>query len=142
MTLSAGPSGGGAPRISVTLRVLPGQYAISRLAPDSVIPDWADGPGFVSIGRTAEELSILCAADRVPLGIRSDSGWHGFQFVGPFAFDETGIAAAVLQPLAAAGIGIFLVSTFDTDYLFVKIDQAARAAKALTAAGHVVAPAS
>ncbi|WAP69343.1 ACT domain-containing protein [Jiella pelagia] len=63
------------------------------------------------------------------------------QFVGPYDFGETGIAAGVLQPLAAAEIGILLVSTFDTDYLFVKIDQAGQAAKVLTAAGHVVAPA-
>ncbi|MCE7029510.1 ACT domain-containing protein [Jiella avicenniae] len=127
-------------RISVTLRVLAGSYAISRLAPDAAIPDWADGPGFVSIGRTAEELSILCEAERVPFGIRSEPGWSGFRFVGPFAFGETGIAAAVLQPLADAGIGILLVSTFDTDHLFVKTEQAGRAAEALTAAGHVVAP--
>ena len=139
MTAAAG--NGGAARVSVTLRVIPGNYAIGRLAPDAAIPEWADGPGFVSISRTAEELSILCPAERVPLAIRSEPGWHGFQFVGPFAFNQTGIAASVLQPLAEAAIGIVLVSTFDTDYLFVKIEQAGRAAEALTAAGHVVAPA-
>ena len=77
-------------KASVTLRVLEGSYAIARLAPDAAIPDWADGPGFVSITRTTEELSILCLADRVPQIIRSDAGWCGFHFAGPFAFDETG----------------------------------------------------
>ena len=138
MTVAAGT--GRAASFSVTLRVLPGEYAISRLEPDAALPDWADGPGFVSIARTVDELSILCEAERVPLGVRSEPGWSGFQFVGPFAFDETGIAASVLQPLADAGIGIVLVSTFDTDYLFVKTEQAGRAAEALTAAGHVAAP--
>ena len=128
-------------KASVTLRVLEGSYAIARLAPDAAIPDWADGPGFVSITRTTEELSIVCLADRVPQIIRSDVGWCGFHFAGPFAFDETGIAAAVLQPLAEAEIGIFLVSSFDTDTLFVKMETAGRASKVLTAAGHVIAPA-
>lgn len=126
---------------SVTLRVMEGSYAIAWLAPDAVIPDWADGPGFVSITRTTEELSILCLAERVPREIRSDAGWCGFHFAGPFAFDETGIAAAVLQPLAEAEIGIFLVSSFDTDTLFVKMEMAGRASQVLTAAGHVIAPA-
>lgn len=134
------PEGDRSP-VSITLRVLPETYAVSRLGPDATIPHWADGEGFVSISRTGEELSILCEAERVPDGVRVDAGWSGFQFVGPFAFEETGIAAAVLEPLAAVGIGIFLVSTFDTDYLFVKTENAGRAAEALTAAGHVVAPA-
>ncbi|MBO0903473.1 ACT domain-containing protein [Jiella sp. MQZ13P-4] len=119
---------------------MPHLYAVSRLAPDAAIPAWADGEGFVSISRSADELSILCAAERVPQGTQSEAGWCGFSFVGPFAFDETGIAAAVLEPLAAAGIGVFLVSSFDTDHLFVKIENAGRTSEALTAAGHVVAP--
>ncbi|MBP0614672.1 ACT domain-containing protein [Jiella sp. KSK16Y-1] len=124
--------------MSITLRALDSDYAISRLAPDDAIPGWADGPGFVSITRTQDELSILCLAERVPSGTSTDQGWRCFQFVGPFAFDETGIAAAVLQPLAEADIGIFLVSSFDTDYLFVKMENAGRTAQVLTSAGHVV----
>ncbi|WP_343217704.1 ACT domain-containing protein [Jiella flava] len=126
----------------MTLRVLDGAYAIARLDPDAALPDWADGSGFVSIARSAEELSILCRADRVPATIRADAGWRGFQFLGPFAFDQTGIAAAVLTPLATAKIAVLLIATFDTDYLFVKIENAGRAAEILTASGHVVAAAA
>ena len=128
--------------VRVTLQVLAGSYAVSQLPPQSPIPDWADGAGFVSIARTSSELSIVCLEDRVAPLTRSEAGWRCFQFVGPFAFDQTGIASAVLKPLAEAQIGIFLVSTFDTDYLFIKTQNAGRAAEILTAAGHVVTPAS
>jgi hypothetical protein len=120
----------------VTIKELPGTYAIARIAPDSAIPAWADGRGFVSISRSDEELSIVCLADRVPADVRSDGDWTCFKFQGPFAFDETGILLAVIQPLSDNEIGIFAVSTFDTDYLLVKTAHRARAGELLAAAGH------
>ena len=122
--------------IHVGLKPLDGDYAVSRLAQDAALPAWADGPGFVAIARTQDELSVVCLAERVPAGTKSDGPWRALKFLGPFAFNETGIAAAVLQPLAQAGIGIFLVSTFDTDYLLVKAADFERTCAVLTAAGH------
>ncbi|MGE0280988.1 MAG: ACT domain-containing protein [Rhizobiaceae bacterium] len=119
------------------LETLPEAYAVSRLGPAERIPAWADEPGFVSISRTEDELSIVCVAERVPADIKSDGPWTCFKLVGPFAFNETGIALAAIQPLAEAGIGIFLVSTFDTDYLLVKAENAANARHALGNAGHI-----
>jgi uncharacterized protein len=122
----------------ITLTELAGDYAVSQLNRTAPIPAWADGDGFVSIGRTADELSVVCLAERVPAGIRTDGPWSAFKFEGPFDFAETGIAAAVIGPLAEAKIGVFLVSTFDTDYLLVK--RAARdvALSALRQVGHAV----
>jgi len=94
-----------------TLRLLPGIYAVSRLDASAPIPPWADGEGFVSICRTETELSVLGLARRVPPGVRSESGWRALSFGGPIPFDAVGVAAAVLQPLAAGGIGSLLVST-------------------------------
>ena len=122
--------------VQVKLEILSGAYAISRLERTAAIPAWADGEGFVAIARTEDELSVVCLAGRVPAGVKSDDRWRCLKFVGPFAFDETGIAAAVLNPLAEAAIGIFLVSTFDTDYLLVKADDLARTRQALAKAGH------
>lgn len=79
----------------VRLERLPGTYAVSRLEPGSAIPDWADGAGFVSLSRSDDELSVVCRADRVPAGIKQDTGWACYKFVGPFAFDETGIVSSV-----------------------------------------------
>jgi hypothetical protein len=126
--------------VALTLLPLPGLYTISRLPPEDPLPRWADGPGFVSISRTADELSVVCPEERVPAGVLGEAKWRCLKFVGPFAFDQAGIAVAVLAPLAAAGIGIFLISTFDTDYLLLKEADYQRAADVIEAAGHRLAP--
>jgi hypothetical protein len=120
----------------VTIRPLAGEYAIARLDPGAAIPAWADGEGFVSIGRTDEELSVVCLAARVPADTRHDGEWAAFKFQGPFAFNETGILLSVIRPLSEAGIGIFAVSTFDTDYLLIKQADVVQALPLLKAAGH------
>jgi len=120
----------------LVLRLLPGTYAISRLDASAAIPSWADGDGFVSISRTAAELSIIGLAGRVPSGVRSEGGWRALELAGPFPFEAVGIAAAVLHPLAAGGIGVLLVSTFDTDVLLVKAAHLERARDLLGTAGH------
>lgn len=120
------------------LRRLPGDYAVARLAAADPIPAWADGPGFVSISRSDDELSITCLAPRVPGGVRQDGPWSCFKLVGPFAFDDTGIVLAVIAPISQAGLGVFLVSSFDGDHLLVKTADAAAAIDALAAAGHQV----
>jgi hypothetical protein len=123
---------------TVRLARLTGRYAVSRLDPSEAFPGWADGSGFVSISRSAEELSIVCLADRVPAGIRRDAGWTCYRFVGPFAFDETGIVSSVVGPLSGAGIGIFVVSTFDGDHMLIKEADSTRAEAILAASGHIL----
>ena len=120
------------------LRQQLGRYAVSKLDRAAAIPPWADGNGFVSISRTPSELSIVCLADRVPTEIMASRAWTCFELVGPFAFDETGIAVAVLQPLSNQKIGVFLVATFDTDYLLVQEKDLAAAKQALIAAGYTL----
>jgi len=93
-------------------------------------------PGFLSITRTEDELSIVCAEDVAAGLARVDSGWRAMKVQGPFAFDQTGILASFLDPLAVAAIGIFAVSTFDTDYILVKSENLAKALAALKQAGH------
>lgn len=130
-----------APSGSLTLAVLDGELAVVRLAADAAVPDWLPTTGFTTVSRTADELSVLCAADAVPdLGpsVPVERGWAVLKLEGPFAFTLTGILAAILVPLAEAGIGIFAVSTFDTDYVLVKQEQLDGAVAVLRAAGHTV----
>ncbi|MEJ2629734.1 MAG: ACT domain-containing protein [Acidihalobacter sp.] len=122
--------------MSISIESLDGDYAIAQLAADAAIPSWCDGDGFVSINRTDDELSVVCLQRRIPSDVKTDRDWRCFRFVGPFAFDETGIALSVIQPLSENGIGIFLVSTFNTDYLLIKSSDIQKAERYLRLAGH------
>lgn len=122
----------------IRLRELTGSYAICRFDAASLIPAWADGEGFVSISRSDDELSVVCRADRVPGDVKQDIGWTCYKFIGPFAFDETGIVSSVIGPLSDAGIGIFVISTFDGDHILIKESDVGRAAPVLTGAGHML----
>ena len=123
---------------TIQLRALPGDYAVCKLDQAAAIPDWADGNGFVSISRTPEVLSIVCRTERVPASVQASRAWRCFEFVGPFAFDETGIALAVIRPLSEKNIGIFLVATYDTDYLLIQTKDLDAAKAALRVAGHTL----
>lgn len=124
--------------MNLMLLVLPGTLAICRLGPDAPIPDWARAGDFCSITRTSDELSIVCTEAAVPDGVKSDRGWRCLKIEGPLDLSLTGVLASLLSPLAEAGISIFAVSTFDTDYLLVKAENLERAAEALIQSGHQV----
>lgn len=123
---------------SLTLQVVPGEFAVCRLAPNEPVPAWAGSGVFSSTTRTGDELSIICSATQVPADVQHEADWRLLKFQGPFAFTETGILASVLAPLAAAKIGILATATFDTDYLFVKAAQLDVAIRFLETAGHTV----
>jgi hypothetical protein len=120
-----------------TLRLLPLRLAVCRLSPQDAIPSWATGE-FLSITRTPTELSIVCGQELVPAGMKCEAGWRVFEVAGPLEFALTGVLAAIATPLAAAGVSIFALSTFNTDYVLVKEDKLAEAMAALRAAGHEV----
>ena len=116
--------------------VLPGAYTICRFEPGVPVPAWVGGP-FTSITRTSSELSIVCRADRVPAEVPGEDGWRCLQLDDTFDLSQVGVLHSVTQPLAAAGISMFTIATFETDYTLVRrLDAAVRA---LRAAGHEVA---
>jgi len=121
-----------------TLIVEPGDYAVAKLPADAALPAWLPTAPFWTVSRAADELSVICAASAVPDGVTHEAGWRLLRFEGPFAFTQTGILASVLTPLAAAGIGIVAVSTFNTDYVLVQAASLAAATAALRDAGHTV----
>jgi uncharacterized protein len=104
----------------LTLTILPGTYAVCRLDADAALPPWATSSNFFSIFRTAEELCLVCLQSLVPDGVRCERDWRCLQLAGPIPFSTVGVLASLVQPLAEAGISVFAVSTFDTDYLLVK----------------------
>ena len=123
--------------MSYSFSVLLQNFVIARLEPNADLPSAVlASPGFLSITRTADELSIVCAEDVAAGLARVDKAWRAIKVQGPFAFDQTGVLASFLDPLALAAIGIFAVSTFDTDYILVKSANLEAAVAALKGAGH------
>ena len=113
------------------LTVLPEPLAICRLRPTDRIPSWAleEHDSLSSITRTADELSIVCPEEAVPPDVeRVEGGWRALKVPGPIPFETTGVMASIAGPLAAAGLTLFAVSTYDTDYVLVKDVEAALAA--------------
>ena len=120
-----------------TLKALPSTFAICRLNADAQVPQWATGD-VVSITRTPDELSIVCPQDDVPEYIRSELGWRCLRIAGPLGFSTVGVITSLTGTLAAENISVFVVSTFDTDYLFVKERDSEAAIGSLRSAGHTV----
>lgn len=123
------------PDIDLTLAVLPDRLAVCRLPTGLTIPEWAHSGPFSSVTVTPQETSIVCAQDAVPAGFKREDGWRALAVQGKLAFGLTGILATIAVPLAEAGIPIFSVSTYDTDYVLVKEERLGDAIAALTAVG-------
>ena len=126
---------------SLNLELVAGSYAVCRLAADAPLPPWATSGSFVSVTRTDAELSIVCPQELVPAEVRAEPGWRCLRVKGPLGFGMTGILASLASPLAGSGVSIFVVSTYDTDYLMVQARDLERATSALERAGHTLAPA-
>ena len=122
--------------MTIAFAVVPGDFAVARLDAGAPIPEWARGEGFTSVTRTEDELSLVAASASVPGDVRAERGWALLKLAGPFPFGLVGVLASVLEPLAKAGVSVFAVATFDTDYLLVKRDRLDDALAALAAAGH------
>ncbi len=120
------------------LAILSNRLAIYRLPPASPVPDWAWAGDFVSITRTAEELSIVCAESAAPDTTQAERGWRALKVEGPLDFSLTGILAGLANTLAMAGISLFALSTYDTDYILIKEENLEKALIALRAAGYTL----
>jgi hypothetical protein len=120
------------------LSLLPQRFAISRLAADASIPEWATQGPFFSITRTGDELSVVSEVALIPPGAHSQPGWRVFKVHGPFILSEIGVLSALATPLAEAKISLFAISTFETDYLLVASESLSAAITALDQAGHTI----
>jgi putative acetyltransferase len=121
-----------------TLLVLDDVFAVCRLSAGATIPPWATAGRFFSITGTPEELSLVCRQDLVPEGVESERGWRCFRVAGSIPFSVVGLLASLTAPLTHAGISVFAVSTFDTDYLLVKDTDFAKAITVWQNAGHSI----
>ena len=124
----------------LTLSLLSGTFAVCRLDPSEGVPAWATGGPLLSLTRTADELSVVCRQDVVPESVLCEPGWRCLRVVGTLDFSLVGVLTSLLMPLAEAGVSVFTLSTFDTDYVLVKETDLERAVEALRRPGHSVRP--
>ena len=122
--------------MKMTLHVLPFDISICKTG---VIDGIDLDSEFFFLGKTDEEISLVCKTEDVPKEtIERDDGWRGFRIEGQLDFSLIGILSKISSALADEGIGIFAVSTYNTDYILVKEDDLKRALKALKKAGYMI----
>lgn len=115
----------------MTLELMENDYAVCRL--ESIqIPDGE----FMSLTVSNGEISLVCETKKAPRGCVAEAGWRGLRVCGVLDFSLVGILAGLTDVLARSKISVFAVSTYDTDYLFVKEESLKPAAEALRAAGY------
>jgi hypothetical protein len=124
---------------ALKLTLLAERVALCRFAPDAPVPGWTDGARqFLTVSRTPTELSVIADERVVPNDIEAQRGYYVLRVEGPLPLDLIGVFAALASPLADAGIPIFPVATYDTDYLLVRDAEIERALATLRTAGHMI----
>lgn len=118
--------------VDLTLAVLPDEYTVHRLAPATALPEAPAGELLYAALCSPDELSICCRSTLHLDSDRAEPGWRCLMVDGPLDFAETGIVSGITTPLASNGIAVFVISSFDTDYVLVKGER-------LTAAGDILA---
>ena len=121
-----------------TLVLLPGRLAVCRLPADSQYPQWAKSEELLSITRTSDELSVVCDERNVHKDVRAERGWRALKIQGPLDFSMVAVLAAIAAILAKAGVSIFAISTYDTDYILVKEVALEQAMQVLTRSGYEI----
>jgi hypothetical protein len=121
------------------LQLFGGEFVVCRLHPEEDLPDWLPKSAWWTATRSRDELSVACDAEVVPADWDSSGPWRLLGVVeGPLAHNEVGVLASLSWSLAEAGVPIFAVSSFDTDWLLVPAEHLGDARAALAQAGHEV----
>ena len=81
---------------------------------------------------------MVLSEEIVPADWKAETGWRCLKVIGPLDFDLTGSLASLAMPLCEAGVSIFVISTYDTDYLLVREDNLEKATQILLESGHIV----
>jgi len=118
--------------------VIEERLAICRLDREAEVPAWAATAPFCSVTRTPDELSVVCPERNIPPNMVCERGWRALKLEGPFDLALTGILVSVAAPLSEAGISVFVVATYETDYVLVRESQLELAGSVLIDRGHVV----
>lgn len=105
---------------TIVLKLLEGIFGVCKLGAKDEIPTWVNGDKFISITRTEEEMSIVCEENNIPQNVVYEPDWRILKIEGILDFSMIGIIAKISSILAEKGISIFVISTFNTDYILIK----------------------
>ena len=120
----------------LTLHLLSETFTINKLPQFAEIPSILSQGDLCFIARTDEELSIVCPDYMAPNNVQQELGWRCLKVEGSLKLVEVGVLASITQPITDAGIPVFAISTFNTDYVFVLEENLVNAVQALQKAGH------
>jgi hypothetical protein len=120
------------------LSILKDKYGICTLPNTASIPEWALMQSLISITRTKKELTIVCRQDLIPSEYQPDLNWRCFRVEGTFDLNQTGVISSISLPLADAGISIYVISTYNTDYFLVKEKNLEQTISVLSGCGHSI----
>jgi hypothetical protein len=122
-----------------TLTVLPERLSIVRLVPDTPLPNSIHkDDNLLAYIQTRDELTMVCNEKYAPPADRIQRGLRAIKVEGPLDLSLVGVLASLLSPLSTAGVSVFTISTFDTDYILVQEGVLQTAVTALKEAGHIV----
>jgi hypothetical protein len=130
--------------MSSATRVLhqyPEKLVVAGLGAGAEVPAWAESSSVFAVIATAQETTVVCAGRNVPKKVPQAGPFTGFAVEGPLDFALTGVLSGLLEPLAEAGISVFTLSTYSTDWILVPLDRAEDAAEEWRRRGHEVVPA-
>lgn len=125
--------------MKLKLTLLPERFTICRLPADAEAEPPASDGRFRSVTRTAHELSLVLPEDEAPEAGDLEGPFSCFEVDGPLSFSMTGVFASLTAPLAEAEIPVFTISTYNTDYLFVRDTALEKTRHVLEGRGHSVA---
>lgn len=122
--------------MSLTLRLMDLELSVCKLS-DARYADLSGG--FYTLSATGREVSLVCETAKAPgAALQSEKGFRAFEVMGQLDFSLTGIVAGITSALAKARVGVFVISTFDTDYILVREKKLEAAIDALVGAGYSV----
>ena len=116
------------------LEILKDRYSVCK--PERM-PEFEKNEDFISITVTDDEISLVCTEKHVPKNCEVQSGFCAMRVKGHLDFSLTGIIARISGVLSEEGISIFVLSTYDTDYIFIKEEQLRKSVDALEKSGYV-----
>jgi uncharacterized protein len=119
----------------IILKILSHDLSVCKLTANG-IPDWAAHSGFLNYAATGEEVSLVCESQYVPHEVKAEKNWKCITIDGILDFSLVGIIATITGILAQQNISVFVISTFDTDYILLRSDVLSQAVEALKTAGY------